>query len=151
MSWRHRHGASMSQLVASGRSTLALDNVTAHGGVSEVKRLLVIALASVALMLTVQHAATADPPATNKNADPLTFLCTRGTDVIQFQAVGIRQSAQIAGQVLTDHSVIVFVRLVVAGQIIFEVPGQAGRADLWSCAVLSNPGTFVDAFITPRR
>ena len=117
--------------------------------VREVKRLFVLVLASIALMLTIPHEAIADPPATNKNADPLTFLCTRGTDAIQFQAVGIRQSAQIAGQVLTDHSVIVFVRLIVNGQVIFEVPGQAGRTDLWSCAVLSNPGVFVDAFITP--
>ena len=101
-------------------------------------------------MLTIPHEAIADPPATNKNADPLTFLCTRGTEVIQFQAVGIRQSAQIAGQVLTDNNVIVFVRLIDDGQVIFEVPGQAGRADLWSCAVLGT-GVFVDAFITPRR
>lgn len=118
--------------------------------VREVKRLFVLVLASIALMLTIPHEAIADPPATNKNADPATFLCTRGTEVIQFQAVGIRQSAQIAGQVLTDNSVIVFVRLIVNGQVIFEVPSQAGRADLWSCAVLSNPGVFVDAFITPR-
>ena len=79
------------------------------------------------------------------------FSVRGGTEVIQFQAVGIRQSAQIAGQVLTDNSVIVFVRLIVNGQVIFEVPGQAGRADLWSCAVLSNPGVFVDAFITPHE
>jgi hypothetical protein len=141
----------MSQLSHPDGLHSRLTNIAAHGGVCEVKRLFVIALASVALMLTVPHAAMADPPATNKNVDSLTFLCTRGTDVIQFQAIGIRQSAQIAGQVLTDNSVIVFVRLIDAGQVIFEVPGQAGRADLWSCAVLSIPGVFVDAFITPRR
>ena len=114
--------------------------------VREVNRLFVLVLASIALMLTIPHEAIADPPATNKNADPLTW----GTEVIQFQAVGIRQSAQIAGQVLTDNNVIVFVRLIDDGQVIFEVPGQAGRADLWSCAVLDT-GVFVDAFITPRR
>jgi hypothetical protein len=119
--------------------------------VCEVKRVFLLVLASIALMLTIPHEAIADPPATNKNTDPFTFLCTRGTEVIQFQAIGIRQSAQIAGQVLTDTSVIVFVRLVVDGQVIFDVQGQAGRADLWSCAVPSDPGVFVDAFITPRK
>ena len=114
------------------------------------KRLLVLVLASISLMLTIPHEAIADPPATNKNVAPASFLGTRGTEGFEFTAVGIGQSAQIAGQVLLDNSVIVFVRLIIDEQVVFEVPGQLGRSDLWSCAVTSDPGVFVDAFITPR-
>ena len=113
-----------------------------------VKRLVVSLVIASALISA--SPAFADPPSTNKNVSPATFSCTRGTEQLQFEAVGIGQSAQIAGQVTTSNSVIVFVRLVINGQIIFEVPGQIGRSDLWSCAVTSNPGVFVDAFITPR-
>jgi hypothetical protein len=40
---------------------------------------------------------------------------------------------------------------VVDGQLFFEMPGQAGRLDLWSCTIAEDPGVLLDAFLTPRR
>jgi hypothetical protein len=111
-----------------------------------------VLLAIVALLLILAGApAMADPPSTNPNASPATFVCVRGSQTLTFQAVGILQSAQIAGQRVDGHGVIVFTRLVVDGQVVFEVPGQAGRPDLWSCTVVENPSVRLDAFLTPRR
>lgn len=108
-------------------------------------------LAVVSLPLLTGAPAMADPPATNPNASPLTFTCVRGSETLTFQAMGIAQSAQIAGQRLDGHGVIVFTRLVDDGVVIFEVPGQAGRPDLWSCTVAEDPSVLLDAFLTPRR
>jgi hypothetical protein len=107
-------------------------------------------VAIAALPLLSGTSALADPPSTNPNASPLTFICLRGSETLTFQAVGIAQSAQIAGQRLDGHGVIVFTRLVIDGQVVFEVPGQAGRSDLWSCTVAENPSVLLDAFLTPR-
>jgi len=107
-------------------------------------------LAIVALPLLAGAPALADPPSTNPNASPLTFVCVRGSETLTFQAMGILQSAQIAGQRLDGHGVIVFTRLLIDGQFIFEVPGQAGRPDLWSCTIAENPTVLLDAFLTPR-
>jgi hypothetical protein len=108
-------------------------------------------LAIVALPLLAGAPAMADPPSTNPNVSPLTFTCVQGSETLNFQAMGILQSAQIAGQRLDGHGVIVFTRLVVDGQLFFEVPGQAGRLDLWSCTIAEDPGVLLDAFLTPRR
>jgi hypothetical protein len=108
-------------------------------------------LAIVALPLLAGASAMADPPSTNPNVSPLTFTCVRGSETLNFQAMGILQSAQIAGQRVDGHGVIVFTRLVIDGQLIFEVPGQAGRPDLWSCTVAEDPSVLLDAFLTPRR
>jgi hypothetical protein len=94
--------------------------------------------------------AMAEPPPTNKNTSILTFNCTRGTETTTFQAVGIAQSLQIAGQVLDGTAVVVIVRIVVSGQVIFEIPGQVGRADLWSCTIAEVPGGVGEVFLTPR-
>lgn len=108
-------------------------------------------LAIVALPLLANAPAMADPPPTNPNADILTFGCSRGSATQTFQAVGMEQSAQIAGQRLDDHGVVIFMRVEINGQVIFEVPGQAGRSDLWSCSVAEIPGALVQVLLTPRH
>ena len=108
-------------------------------------------LAIVLLPLQASAPAMADPPSTNPNVNPATFNCVRGSDTLTFQATGILQSAQIAGQRVDGTGVIVFTRLVIDGQLVFEVPGQAKRSDLWSCTVAENPSVLLDAFLTPRN
>jgi len=93
--------------------------------------------------------ASADPA--NKNASVLTFDCQKGSERTSFQAVGILQSAQIAGQVLDGTSVVKFVRLEVGGQVLFDSPGQAGRPDLWTCEIAEfPPNSIAIVFLTPR-
>jgi hypothetical protein len=92
--------------------------------------------------------ASADPA--NKNAEVLTFDCTRGTETISFQAVGIFQSNQISGQLLDGTQVVVFVYLQAdSGQIFYQVPGQLDRPDLWTCTIREFPGGFGKLFLTP--
>jgi hypothetical protein len=106
----------------------------------------------LALAAVTASPAMADPPATNKNTSVFTFSCTRGsTEAITFQAVGIAQSLQIAGQLLDGTAVVVFVRIVFNGQVVFEVPGQLDRPDLWSCTVAEVPGATFLVFFTPRH
>ena len=104
------------------------------------------------LVLTVAaNPAAADPPPTNKNVNVLTFHCVRGEEQVSFQAVGILQSAQVAGQLVVGTGVIVFTRIIVDGQVVFEIPGQVDRPDLWSCSIEEVSGAFVNALVTPRR
>ena len=104
----------------------------------------------VALAVVSASPAMADPPPTNKNASVFTFSCTRGTtEAITFQAVGIAQSLQISGQLLDGTAVVVSVRIVFNGQVVFEVPGQLNRPDLWSCTVAEAPGSTFLVFLTP--
>jgi hypothetical protein len=93
--------------------------------------------------------ASADPA--NKNAQVLTFDCTRGTETISFQAVGILQSNQISGQLLDGTQVVVIVYIQGAsGQVFYSVPGQLDRPDLWTCTIRELPGGLGKAFLTPR-
>jgi len=95
--------------------------------------------------------ASADPPSTNKNAQVLSFDCTRGAETISFQAVGILQSNQISGLLLDGTGVVVIVHIEGAnGQVFFDVPGQADRPDLWTCTVREFPGGLAKVFLTPR-
>jgi hypothetical protein len=105
----------------------------------------------VATTLVAAAPAMADPPPTNPNGNVLTFDCSRGAETQHFQAIGILQSLQISGQRLDGHGVIVFTHIEVNGQVVFDVPGQAGRSDLWSCTISEAPGVLVDAFLTPRH
>ena len=109
----------------------------------------VVAVFAVALLAGTP--AMADPPPTNPNTSILTFGCSRGSETQAFQAVAILQSASIAGHRLDGHGTIVFKRIVVNGQVVFDAPGQAGRSDLWSCTIAEFPGTIVDALLTPRQ
>ena len=93
----------------------------------------------------------ADPPPSNPNTSVLTFICSRGSETQTFQAVGILQSLQVAGQRLDGTGVIVFTHIEIDGQVIFDVPGQAGRSDLWSCTVAEIPGAVFVVLSTPRR
>lgn len=105
----------------------------------------------VALAMAVASAspALADPPPTNKNTSVLTFNCARGTETTTFQAAGIAQSRQLAGQVLDSTAVVIIVRILVDGQVVFEIPGQVGRPDLWTCTIAEVPGGVGEVFLTP--
>jgi hypothetical protein len=46
--------------------------------------------------------------------------------------------------------VVVIVRIFVDGQVVFEIPGQVGRPDLWTCAIAEVPGGVAEVFLTPR-
>jgi hypothetical protein len=104
----------------------------------------------LAMAVASTSPALADPPPANKNASVLTFNCARGTETTSFQAVGIAQSRQLAGQVLDSTAVVVIVRIFVDGQVVFEIPGQIGRPDLWTCAIAEVPGGVGEVFLTPR-
>ena len=107
--------------------------------------------AIVAVTLLASAPAMADPPPSNPNANVLTFDCSRGSETQIFQAVGILQNLAVVGQRLDGTGVIVFRHIEVDGQVIFDVPGQAGRSDLWSCTIAEAPGVVVVALLTPRR
>lgn len=104
----------------------------------------------LALAVTSASPAFADPPATNKNASVFTFNCTRGTETTSFRAVAIAQSQSIAGHLLDATATVHFIRISLNGQVIFEIPGQLGRPDLWSCTIAEVPGGTVLIFLTPR-
>jgi hypothetical protein len=107
--------------------------------------------AIVAVTLLAAVPAMADPPPSNPNTNVLTFECSRGSEAQTFQAVGILQSLSVAGQRLVGTGVIVFMHLEIDDQVVFDVPGQAGRSDLWSCTILEVPGAVVDVVLTPRH
>jgi hypothetical protein len=104
----------------------------------------------LAMAVASASPALADPPPTNKNTSVLTFNCTRGTETTTFQAAGIAQSRQLAGQILDSTAVVVIVRIFVDGQVVFEIPGQVGRPDLWTCTIAEVPGGVGEVFLTPR-
>jgi hypothetical protein len=116
-------------------------------------RLLRIGIFSAILATTLLASvpAMADPPPTNPNLSVFTFGCSRGSETQNFQAAGILQSAQIAGQRLDGHGVVIFTRIEIDGQVVFDIPGQAGRPDLWSCTIAEFPGAIVDVLLTPRN
>jgi len=107
--------------------------------------------ATVAVTILASVPAMADAPPSNPNTSVLTFDCSRGSETRTFQAVGILQSLSVAGQRLDGTGVIVFTHLEIDGQVIFDVPGQAGRSDLWSCTIAEVPGAVVVVLLTPRR
>ena len=107
--------------------------------------------AIVAVTALASVPAMADPPPSYPNTSVLTFTCSRGSETQTVQAVGILQSLQVAGQRLDGTGVIVFTHIEIDGQVIFDVPGQAGRSDLWSCTVAEIPGAVFVVLLTPRR
>ena len=71
-----------------------------------------IVLAVVSVSLLSSAPALADPPPSNKNIEPFTFDCMRGSESRHFVAIGIGQSAHArrsdprdrrGGQVRADH------------------------------------------------
>ena len=105
--------------------------------------------AIVAVMVVASVPAMADPPPANPNRSVLTFECSRGAESQIFQAVGILQSLSVAGQRSDGTGVIVFTHIEIDGQVIFDVPGQSGRPDLWSCTIAEIPGAVIVARLTP--
>ena len=110
---------------------------------------LVLALSIGAATNLISGPAVADPD--NKNVAPLTFDCVRGNQTRHLVAVGIAQSQQISGQVVSETAVILFKRIIIDGQVVFAVPGWEGRPSLWTCTVQELPGVLVEAAITPLR
>jgi hypothetical protein len=102
------------------------------------------------MLLLAGTPAMADPPTSNPNGNVLTFSCVRGAEAQNFQAIGILQSAQISGQRLDGTGVVIFKRIEVNGQVVYDVPGQAGRSDLWTCSIAEVPGVIVTVMLTPR-
>jgi hypothetical protein len=108
-------------------------------------------LAIVALPLLAGAPAMADPPPTNPNMIVLTYDCVRGSETLAFQAASISQNQALALQLLDGTGVVHTVHAVVNGQVVFDIPGQSGRPDLWSCTIAEVPGVVVDVFVNPRR
>lgn len=107
-----------------------------------------VGVATLVCAVLAASPATADPA--NKNVQVLTFDCTRGSESTSFQAAGIAQSLQIAGQLLDGSGVVVAVHIELGGQVIFDIPGQSGRSDLWTCTLEEVPGAVFRVFLTPR-
>jgi hypothetical protein len=95
--------------------------------------------------------AMAEPPLSNPNASSYTFDCSRGSETLTFQAVSIVQSAALSLQLSDGNGVITFMHVEVNGQVVFDIPGQAGRSDLWSCTSPEFPGVVADMLVTPRH
>jgi hypothetical protein len=110
-----------------------------------------ISSAVVAVTLLGGVPAMADPPPSNPNASLYTFHCTRGSEALTFQAVSILQSAALALQRSDGNGVVAFMHVEVNGQVVFDIPGQAGRSDLWSCTSPEYPGVVAKMLLTPRR
>lgn len=108
-------------------------------------------VAIIAITLLAGSPAMADPPPTNPNGSVFTFDCTRGSETQTFQAVSILQNNALAAQLVDGHGVIITVHAEVNGQVVFDIPGQSGRSDLWSCTIAEfPPGVVVEALVTPR-
>jgi hypothetical protein len=114
-------------------------------------RRLVLIVGMVALaMASVTGPAFADPPPSNKNINPFTFDCVRGSESRQFVGVAIGQSASIAGQVVGTTEVVRFVQIIDHGLVVFDIPGLSTRDTLWTCTVEEVPDLVVKVMITPR-
>ena len=113
------------------------------------RSLIVLGLAASLLVGLLAGPALADPPPGNKNVQPFTFDCARGSESRHFVAVGIGQSAQIAGQIQGTNDVVVFVRIITDGVVVFDIPGLSSRDTLWTCTIQELPHSVVKVKITP--
>jgi hypothetical protein len=112
---------------------------------------LLLALSIGAATNLMSGPALADPPPThNPNTVVETFHCSRGAETLSFQAIGISQSAQIALQLLDGNGVVIFTHVEVNGQVVYDIPGQADRSDLWTCTIEGFTGVIAQVFLTPR-
>ena len=108
-----------------------------------------IVLAVVSVSLLSSAPALADPPPSNKNIQPFTFDCMRGSESRDFVAIGIGQSAQIAGQIQGTHEVVRFVQITEPGGVVFDIPGLSSRDTVWTCSVQEAPDVVFKVLITP--
>jgi hypothetical protein len=108
-------------------------------------------LAILAIPLLPGVPAMADPPSTNPNMIVWHYACNRGSETLAFQAGSISQNQALALQLLDGTAVVHNVHAeLLNGQVVFDIPGQSGRPDLWSCTIAEVPGVVVDVFLTPR-
>ena len=104
-------------------------------------------LAIVALPLLASAPAMADP-----NISVWDYTCSRGSETLAFQASAIEQNQTLAGHLLDGTGIAHTVRATVNGQIVFDIPGQSGRPDVWSCAVAQlGPTVVLGVRLSPRR
>ena len=108
-------------------------------------------LAIVALPLLAGAPAMADPPPTNPNVSVWNYACVRGPEMLAFQATAISQNQTLAGHLVDGTGVAHTVRATVNGQVVFEIKGQSGRPDLWSCTVAELGPTVVLGVFLSRR
>lgn len=108
-----------------------------------------VAIMSVTLLASAP--AMADPPPTNPNRIVFSFDCSRGSESETFQGVSILQNQAIALQRSDGHGVFVYAHVEVDGQVVFDIPGLAGRSDLWTCTIAGVPGVVFEGLLTPRR
>jgi hypothetical protein len=105
----------------------------------------------LALAVTSASPAMADPPSTNENMIVWNYDCVRGSETLAFQAASISQNQALALQLLDGTAVVHNVHAeLLDGQVVFDIPGQSERPDLWSCTIAEVPGVVVDVFLTPR-
>jgi hypothetical protein len=118
----------------------------------EMKRLRVLLLVGLAALFiaSVTGPALADPPPSNKNVNPFMFDCTRGSVTRHFVAIGIGQSAQLAGQIVGTSEVVMFVQVIAQGVLVFDIPGLSSSDALWTCTIEEVPDLVVEVLITPR-
>jgi hypothetical protein len=115
-------------------------------------RRIILLLVTMALAIgSLTGPALADPPPGNKNINPFTFDCTRGSESRHFVAIGIGQSAQIAGQIVGTNEVVMFVQLIDNGVVVFDIPGLSSSDTLWTCTIEEVPGVVVNVIIAPSR
>jgi hypothetical protein len=115
-------------------------------------KLMRMAVSSAVVVALLSSApAMADPPPTNPNAALYSFDCSRGSETMTIRTTSIAHNAAIAAQVSGGTGVIAFRHVEVDGQVVFDVPGQADRSDLWSCTSPQFPGVVADMSLTPRR
>ncbi len=107
------------------------------------------ALLAAVLSIAAVSAASADAPASNKNARPVTLSCgSAGT----FQTV-IVAAFQFLVTSDTRTFVVTSATDPTTGRLLFEVPGLASRSDQLSCTFTSpfDGRTFsVTGFFTPK-
>jgi hypothetical protein len=103
------------------------------------------------VVLLTTTPAMADPsPTTNPNTSAFTLSCIRATETESFQTVTITQNLAVASQRLDGQGVVIFTHIEFDGQVFFDIPGQAGRSDVWTCTITEVPGVIVTVLLTPR-
>jgi hypothetical protein len=111
----------------------------------------IVAAVVISVSLTSIAPALADPPPThNPNTSIWTFHCSRGVETLSFQSIGIVQSAQISGQIVDGGGTQIFTHVEVNGQVVYDIPGQADRSDLWTCTIEELTGVVAQVVVTPR-
>jgi hypothetical protein len=115
------------------------------------KSLRVLLLVGLVTLLVGSAAgsAFADPPLSNKNVNPFTFDCARGSETRSFVAIGIGQSAQITGQIVGTTEVVMIVQIIDQGVVLLDIAALSSRDAVWTCTIEEIPGV-ARVLIMPR-